>query len=461
MPISIRLEGFIKLLKVDGTVISSHGEISAAYEKASKQKPGTYKIVHADETVVVTADAVPAPAPSPAQAPSPAPAPAPAPGPSGIVTDKLPHPMQPLAKPALLVPYKDPAFGQKVVRITDTATQHPNGEYTVPAYSTVPAWNCIESLMILYVPGHGHVLYDGQTYAFKGDLEIEPADIEHFVWHTTNPDVVMYPYNHEMSGKYLRQLISHNVRTNVKTVAFDFNPNNTDRGEISLGSDPMMCSWDMDLWGFRHETKGAFTLRLSTGERSPYILLKEDDTVQAAQMSPSGRYYVVGSKLYSQVANNAYLRDMKITTHEHGCMGQLANGQDVWVAVQFDKYEGTVVMENLDNGVVTTVVGPTTGYPYPPAGVHISAIAYKKPGWISVTMLSEDTTGQGVLEKECLRVDLNTGRVERLCHVRSTGKADSYWSEPHGVISPNGSRILFGSDFGSSSTIDSYICDMR
>jgi hypothetical protein len=36
-----------------------------------------------------------------------------------------------------------------------------------------------------------------------------------------------------------------------------------------------------------------------------------------------------------------------------------------------------------------------------------------------------------------------------------------YWAETHCCISPSGTRILFGSDWGGSDTVDTYVVDLR
>lgn len=69
-----------------------------------------------------------------------------------------------------------------------------------------------------------------------------------------------------------------------------------------------------------------------------------------------------------------------------------------------------------------------------------------------------NTAGSGLLDQEVMLVDLNTERVFRVAHHRSYGKdgPNGYWAEPHVNISPSGSRILFGSDWGGGSSVDAY-----
>ena len=72
----------------------------------------------------------------------------------------------PSTKPSLLGVYHDPVFNTNIRRITQVTSPSVGIK---PVYSTVPAWNADESLMILYRFGNNtdqHLLYDGKKYAF-------------------------------------------------------------------------------------------------------------------------------------------------------------------------------------------------------------------------------------------------------------------------------------------------------
>ena len=107
---------------------------------------------------------------------------------SGLVTDKLAHPMTALAKPAVGQAVKDPQFGSTLRRISAASS----GGAIIPMYSTISAWNADESRLILYKVGSRHQLYDGKTYQFIRALDISPADIEQVYWHTSDPDILFY-----------------------------------------------------------------------------------------------------------------------------------------------------------------------------------------------------------------------------------------------------------------------------
>jgi hypothetical protein len=74
-----------------------------------------------------------------------------------------------------------------------------------------------------------------------------------------------------------------------------------------------------------------------------------------------------------------------------------------------------------------------------------------------------NVNGQTTLNSELLLADTNPGgKVCRVAHHRSWGKAGprDYWAEPHVVVSPSGTRLLFGSDWGGGATVDAYVVEL-
>ena len=383
---------------------------------------------------------------------------------AGLVQDKLPHPMTPLARPAPGEPVIDPQFGTRIVRITDVAAQlrNPAG-VAKPAYSTIPAWNADESYLIVYVTqksgGVGHFLLDGHSYRPIRALDIEPTDIEHFYWSSTDPDLLYYTLAWEASGLSRRQLIRYHVRAGRKEVLYDFPlAAAPDAYRVDLGGDPMYSSWDNDLFGLRrrgeHDT--AFTFRLSQRKESTRVAAQD-----APQICSSGKCYVLGNEVRDSMTH-ARIRILKGDPGEHGDMLMLANGQDVRATAQFDvEPVGTLIAENLTTGAVEEIIGRRTGYPYPPSHTHISGHAFKAPGWVAVSVTG-DPRGQKVLDSELLLANLNDGKVCRVGHHRTSGDdgPNGYWAEPHVNISPSGTRLLFGSDWGSGSAVDTYVVEL-
>jgi hypothetical protein len=152
---------------------------------------------------------------------------------------------------------------------------------------------------------------------------------------------------------------------------------------------------------------------------------------------------------------------------DHASLGRLANGRDTLNIVAYDPGRqgsgvGTLVVFELASGESRVIVGEDTGYPYPPSGTHISAVAHRAPGWVSVSIVGNDFDGQRLLDNELLLADTNTGEVCRIAHHRSHGKngPQDYWAEPHATISPSGTRVLFGSDWGGGDTVDAYVVEL-
>jgi len=155
---------------------------------------------------------------------------------------------------------------------------------------------------------------------------------------------------------------------------------------------------------------------------------------------------------------------------EHASLAQLADGSEHLASVVFTPPAGgteaadvgTLVLHNLATAARRVLVGIANGYPYPPNGTHISAIAHKAPGMIAVSVVG-NPNGQGVLSQELLLVDANTGVVARVGHHRSWAKEGGpldYWAEPHVTISPDGKRLLFASDWGGGNSVDTYVVEL-
>jgi len=368
---------------------------------------------------------------------------------SGLVVDKAPHPMTSLAQPALGQAVRDPQFGVTIRRITAVTVAGDNPAIK-PMYSTISSWNADESLLILYRVGAGHELYDGRTYRFIRRLDIRPTDIERVYWHTSNPDVLYYPEG----NRFVRYLVRSGAKQTLRT----FSSCNS----ISTGH-PKFMSWDSRRIGIKCGAE-SYVYNIETDEILGQAMIS-GDTVP--QVSPSGNFTFYDGIVSDEELNT--LRVLDISGREHSTLGQLESGHDTFNTVAFDRGPrgsdvGTLVVHDLTDGSWQVVVGPATGYPYPPSGTHISTLAYKQPGWVYVSVIGNGS-GQGVLDNEIVLADTNTGKVCRLAHHRSYGKRNThlrvpYWAEPHVVASPSGTRAVFGSDWGNGPSVDTYVLEL-
>ena len=380
---------------------------------------------------------------------------------AGMVTDKDPRPMTALAKPALGGTVIDAEFGTTLRRITAVAGSGANAAI-VPMYTTISAWNADESLLILYsVGGGGHQLYDGKTYQLIRSLDINPADLEQVYWDTSDPDILYYVDNQE----FIRYHVSAGTQDRLHSFS-----TLCGASSVSNGDDPMFTSWDSHRLGLVCSNQMFIYDSFTDSVLGP----KAASGTPPAQVAPSGTlaYLEAGT---GQVldANLNLVRSLGLQVPDnHASLGRLANGHDTWNGAVYDDGNddaksnvGILVTWDLTDGTGGAVIGPKTGWPYPPDG-HVSAMAYKQPGWIFVSTVPDDTAGlQGktLLGLENLIADTNTGAVCRVGRHRSWGKNNSvlgYWAEAHTVPSPSGTRAVFASDWGNGTSVDSYVLEL-
>lgn len=397
----------------------------------------------------------------------------------GLIVDKNPHPMTPLSKPDYLQAVIDPAFGTTIRRITDIEASV-TGEQAVmkPMYNTVQAWNADESYLLLYQRSLGHQLFDGFSYQYIRNLDIFPADIEEVFWDFNDPDVLYYvePYaiNAQNPGQ---RLIRYSVSTDNKEIIRSFAKVCGD-ASVEGGNDVQMMSWDSDVIGLRctNEPAQLFGYRISTDTLTPIITSGQGNNFTpwvAPQAAPSGNLYFLGDTVLDRNMN--ILRTLNMASPEHATLGQFRDGTDGLFTVAFAEGSaggcgaGSLIAHDLSNGTCRTLVGQENGYPYPPSDTHMSALAHKNPGWVAVSGIGvanwgqTEQAGQEVLDNELLLVDSSpNGQACRVAHHRSYGDGGQfgYWSEPHVVISPSGTRLLFGSDWQGGSSVDTYVVEL-
>ena len=425
--------------------------------------------------------AKPAPSPSPAASATPAaPLPTASPGTDppaspgsssnlceGLVQDMAAHPMTPLSSPAVGASVVDPEFRTRIRRITAVPPAEGANAIIKPMYSTMPAWNADESRLILWHRERGHELYNGRTYQFIRSLRfVSPTDIEQILWDPVDPDVLYYPSNYNAVPNLMRYRVSTDTSEVLKH--FDFCPTGDFAKLLSMGSDPMYLSWgpSTKIMGLLcGDTKFLYDIAADR------VLGRATVSARIApQPGASGQvaWFFDGSVYDSQLRP---LRKLALRSAiEHSSMGRSATtGHDVFNTVVFDAPPGgseaadvgTLVSFDLQTGGRRVVVGPGNGYPYPPSGTHISSAALQRPGWVAVSIVG-DPRGARLLDNELLLANVDTGTVCRVAHHRSwAGEGKwGYWAEPHVVISPSGTRLLFGSDWGNGATVDTYVVEL-
>lgn len=405
----------------------------------------------------------------------------------GVTSGKAVVPMASRHEPGLYQTYKS-VYGATVERITDVKAWNKGADgVIVPMYSTVPAWNVNESYLILFesagkvgslVPS-GWLLFNGMNYKYIRRLPIQPADDEDVYWSPVDPDLLYYMTDENLNGfGFAPALVQFSVSHDKSTILHKFNHLPLTWQQVDFGH-VLYLSWNNRkkqlIAGIREQDQGTSVIytesyNITTGRSGGWKKYTSPDDFMGLQIAPSGTLGMVGDDVVNPVTQQI-LHKMKTDSTEHGDFAVLANGDDAWVSSQYgsDTFPhvpvGNMIVEDLRTGRVKTVIGTANGWPYPPSTSHISALAFKNPGWVAESIVG-DPSGQGVLDSTILVANINTGEVCRLAHTHSNGDKpgysvspgpQGYYAEPHAVISPSGTRILFASDWGGTADVDTFV----
>lgn len=377
-----------------------------------------------------------------------------------VVNDTSLHPMQPLNKPAYLGTTIDPSFGTTIRRITNAGV----GNIIVPMYSTIQAWNANETLMIVYDQStNQHQLLNGLNYTFVRNLsDVSPKDLEQLFWDFNDPNFFYYPEN------WSNDFIKYNVLTQAKQTLFNFNTISNCLGSIALGNDIQMMSWDSDVLSFRCGNDSAFYYRITTAAIQKFNLTNLQNI--APMPAPSGTNFYHRTKAYNGLGNLSF--NLNESSGEHSCLGKLSNGNDAHFAISFAQGPlggclGDIIAHDLTTGNCYPIISQSQGYDYSQSGTHISSLAHKNTegGWIAASMMGYNKDGQSLLDQELVIAKAEQGNIKvcRIGHHRSDEDEYNYWGEPHAVISPSGTRVLFASDWSGSDdgqSIDCYVVEL-
>ena len=85
---------------------------------------------------------------------------------------------------------------------------------------------------------------------------------------------------------------------------------------------------------------------------------------------------------------------------------------------------------------------------------HISCRNFKRPGWCYVS--AHDSKGNAMYEVFAVKLD-GSQTVERFAHHHTTASTEP--TQARGVPSPDGTKVMFGSDWGGSQA-NSYVAEM-
>ncbi|RKH64693.1 hypothetical protein D7V93_07080 [Corallococcus llansteffanensis] len=373
------------------------------------------------------------------------------------------YPIPALAKPSKGVAVSEPTYKTCVVRATDHTADGVSG-FARNDYSRRQGFNANNTKQLIYaLDGAWHV-YDANTRAYLKRLSGPAADAEP-QWHPTNPDLLYYLPTNGV-GMRLHEL---NVSTGASRVVGDFGARLKARWPTAMAAwtrSEGSPSADRRYWCFMVDDANWGSVGVFTWDRDTDTVLGTYDThgerPDHVSMSPSGTSCVVSSD--GALGTAAFSRDFskKVQLHsksEHSDLALDANGDDTYVAVDYQSNGGDVFMVNLRTGVRTTlfptyVAGTATA-------LHVSGKAFARPGWVLISTYADYGGAQQWLHRTLMAVQLKASpTVYTLAHHRVA--SNGYWSEPHASVNLDFTRVAFNSNWGSGSAtdVDAYVVEI-
>jgi hypothetical protein len=365
-----------------------------------------------------------------------------------------------LPKPVKGVPFADEWYDTCVVRATDHANEPPV-DFARNDYSRRQPFNADSSKFLAYSNnGYWH-LYDARTLAYIKQLSGPGGDAEP-QWHPTNPDLLYYlPTN---GGMHVYEL---NVVTDQHRVVGDFTSGLPWAGAIHVWTKSEGSpSADARYWCFMVDDANWRSLGVFTWDRQTNAILgtlsTNGDRPDHVSMSLGGNYCVVS--WLAPRGTVAFSRDFSTSRQlqgrtEHSDLALDANGDDVYVSVDFGGLtdSGDVFMTNLRTGVRTSLF--TTYTAGTATAVHISGKAFNRPGWVLISTYGAYLPSGGTkqwLHDKVFAVELKANpKILNIAHHHGADIADkAYWAEPQAAVNRNFTKILFNSNWETSSPID-------
>jgi len=441
---------------------------------------------------------------------------------AGKVTDSDSRVVASLSRPAVGQSYIDPAFGTRITRVTNASygTAHRTLYNTVQPWNADESL-----LMLYHTgdSSAGHHLYDGKTYEYIRAMEFSAADIEGIYWDEYDASSLYFVQRRPIDDPFFGKLVKYNVQTRQRSLVADLDSvcgSQADRrGKTAKGGNDIQglggnriglrCQ-NNDLNG--NSSDISFHVNVHTGQISQPVVL---DPAQpqgsnasgfrpdvAAAPLPSGQRILVQDSVYDASMNFLYRLDSTLAPYrardgyqynvpklEHQSIGRMPNGNDAVFSPRYDALEngcdadgdagqGAIIAYDIQANRCQVMVGRSTGWDYPLKGVHLSSMSTQNPGWVTMTSIGYGNlhyldNGQSAppffSELSLTHADPDKPSTCRLAHTRTQGKSASkgvgyrgaYFGEPHAVMSPSGSRILFNSDWHDSGSVDVYAVDLQ
>ena len=349
--------------------------------------------------------------------------------------------------PGYLNAVQDPGSGTVFMRITKPG---PLGhgiicgkDYCSHRYSSSQAWNADQSLLLISNGCGGMCFFDGHSYAplFRRD---RTSDCQ---WHPKDAKLMIC-----VGGG---AIFTWAPRTDQVDIKF----NSATYGDLRFGPNKGNPSQDgnrIAVRAMRRDGKQvAFGYDFRLRQKFPDIDLEQlPGTNNNCSISPLGANILCSQELKDGTeptfifSIDGSLRQKWLEHHRpgHGDMTVDADGSEIYVGISKsdpDKYQ--VIKRRLSDGKVTSLMR------YGEAQ-HASLRSLDRPGWVFLSyggnpeeLSKHSDWAPYAQEVVAVRID---GSGEARLIARTRNVLSNYWSETHASPSPDGSQVVWSSNWG-------------
>jgi len=405
-----------------------------------------------------------------------------------LMTHMDPLPVAPVSKPPRMSLYLEPAFNSRNRRITDSK----KGEVYRPFGNSAQTWNLDESLMILpYYSEKGAKpkfnLMDGNSYQFLGNLNINAVANDTLYWSKLNPMSVVYLSE---SDATTGRIVSFDIASGDLSSIKDLESVCAESGYTAMGGIFSKPSTDDNLFGFQCATNSDQSIVISyehvSGDLHTMPVGKGTDWELGHPLQPSlngDKFWYQGTALSTDLSQELVKLPEGSAQLAHGIgIGQegddrlyrvTANGEGT--ACDIGSTKGLITAYSAD-GECTALIRGSEDLALTSEGAKIFTTPTGAQDWIAVSNIGYDNLKQFASDSpaptffsEIFLANTNPhseAQVCRLTHHRAFGKSaqnatyDSVLGEPIVSMSPEGTRVLFSSDWYDSGSVDTYVVEL-
>jgi len=359
------------------------------------------------------------------------------------------------------VAFTDSLYSTTIVRITDQEIDGYSGNGIENEYARADAYNVDESYLILRGNDGVFYLYNASNYQLvrsldqlNGGQELEPR------WHPTDPNIFYY-----FSGS---NLMSYNIINSTPQTVHNFAQEFPNCSFITTASEGD-ASLDRNYWCLMIMDYMFNLISVIVYERNADSVIGQKNTFPDAinwvSMDMSGHHALIGYDSHvCQVFTFDLASYIDLPTGANGHMDLAITQDSNDVMVYQNNATDWIAMADLNTGAETELV-PIPFDVNADIGLHFSGNCGATPGWVLVSTYGAKNPPAGDthswMDNLLFMVELKANpRIIKLAQTHSYTAENpddiekNYFAEAFASINYNGTKIVFGSNWGVLSLMD-------